>query len=150
MESDAYWLTDSQGTAIPLGGLNLTTRDYARFGRLLALNGLWEGKQIVSQAWIKAATTAQAGYLESGVETLGYGYQIWLPPAAQEGEFFCVGIYGQYIYINQTENVVIVKNSADKNFQDDLNSKQETMAFFREIVSSLKESNTTDFITSNY
>ncbi|MDD8059072.1 MULTISPECIES: hypothetical protein [Shewanella] len=48
MESDAYWLTDSQGTVFALGGLNVTTRDYARFGRLLLNNGEFNGKQIVS------------------------------------------------------------------------------------------------------
>lgn len=138
MESDGHWLTDSQGVAFALGGLNLTTRDYARFGRLLVHNGQWNGKQIVSESWIKLATTPQAEYLKSQKEKLGYGFQIWLPPEAEEGEFFCVGVYGQYIYINQQENIVIVKNSADKDFQDNLNSKQETIAFFREIVSSLK------------
>ncbi|RPA64091.1 class C beta-lactamase-related serine hydrolase [Shewanella frigidimarina] len=138
MESDAYWLTDSQGTAFALGGLNVTTRDYARFGRLLLNNGAFNGKQIVSAAWIKAATTPQADYLKPQKDKLGYGYQIWLPPEAQQGEFFCVGVYGQYIYVNQQHNVVIVKNSADFGFLDELNSKQETIEFFREIVASLE------------
>lgn len=138
MESDAYWLTDSQGTEFALGGLNITTRDYARFGRLLLNNGAFNGKQIVSAAWIKVATTPQADYLQPQVGKLGYGYQIWLPPEAEQGEFFCVGVYGQYIYVNQQHNVVIVKNSADLGFLDELNSKQETIAFFREIVASLE------------
>jgi hypothetical protein len=138
MQSDAYWLTDSQGSAFALGGLNLTTRDYARFGRLLLNNGAYNGQQIVSQTWIKAATTAQADYLQPQVDKLGYGYQIWLPPGAEAGEFFCVGVYGQYIYVNQQHNVVIVKNSADLGFQDSLISKHETIAFFREIVASLE------------
>jgi CubicO group peptidase (beta-lactamase class C family) len=138
MESDAYWLTDSQGTEFALGGLNVTTRDYARFGRLLLNNGAVNGKQIVSAAWIKVATTPQADYLQPQVGKLGYGYQIWLPPEAEQGEFFCVGVYGQYIYVNQQHNVVIVKNSADLGFLDELNSKQETIAFFREIVASLE------------
>lgn len=138
MESNADWIVDSKGAAFALGGLNVTTRDYARFGRLLVNNGQWDDKQLVSVDWIKAATTANAGYLESTKDKLGYGYQIWLPTLAEEGEFFCVGVYGQYIYVNQKESVVIVKNSADKLFQDELNSKQETMAFFREIVKSLK------------
>ena len=138
MESDAYWLTDSQGTAFALGGLNVTTRDYARFGRLLLNNGAFNGMQIVSAEWIKAATTPQAEYLKPQADKLGYGYQIWLPPEAEQGEFFCVGVYGQYIYVNQQHNVVIVKNSADLGFLDELNSKHETIAFFREIVASLK------------
>jgi len=137
MESDATWITDSQGAAFALGGLNVITRDYARFGLLLLNNGQWQGEQLVSQEWILAATTAQADYLKSAKNKLGYGYQIWLPPEAIAGEFFCVGVYGQYIYVNQQENIVIVKNSADKNFQDNRNSKQETIAFFREIVKSL-------------
>jgi len=138
MESDADWIVDSKGAAFALGGLNVTTRDYARFGSLLLNKGQWQGEQLVSQDWIKASTTAKADYLKSTKDKLGYGYQIWLPTLAEEGEFFCVGVYGQYIYVNQKENVVIVKNSADKLFQDELNSKQETMAFFREIVKSLK------------
>ncbi|GGP36422.1 hypothetical protein GCM10009347_00190 [Shewanella algicola] len=138
MESDAFWLTDSQGAEFALGGLNVTTRDYARFGRLLLNNGEFNGKQIVSAEWIKAATTPQADYLKPQTDKLGYGYQIWLPPQAQQGEFFCVGVYGQYIYVNQQHNVVIVKNSADLGFQDELISKHETIAFFREIVASLQ------------
>jgi CubicO group peptidase (beta-lactamase class C family) len=138
MQSNADWIIDSQGAAFALGGLNVTTRDYARFGRLLVQNGQWQDEQLVSQRWIQAATTAKAEHLKPTKEKLGYGYQVWLPTLAEKGEFFCVGVYGQYIYVNQKENVVIVKNSADKQFQDKLNSKQETIAFFRAIVSSLK------------
>jgi len=137
MESDAVWITDSAGAAFALGGLNVITSDYARFGRLLLNNGNWNGEQLVSQQWLKASTTAGADYLKSGKNKLGYGFQIWLPPEAIAGEFFCVGIYGQYIYVNQQENIIIVKNSADKNFLDSRNSKLETIAFFREIVASL-------------
>lgn len=138
MESDANWITDSKGAAFALGGLNVTTRDYARFGRLLVNQGESHGQQIISKQWLSDATTAQADYLKSSEGKLGYGYQIWLPPLAQPGEFFCVGVYGQFIYVNQQENIVIVKNSADKKFQDALNSKQETIAFFRAVVASLK------------
>lgn len=141
MEDDAAWIVDSKNTAFALGGLNARTRDYARFGRLLLNNGRWhqeqrDSQQLVSSQWIKEATTAGADYLKSGEGTLGYGYNIWLPPLAQPGEFFCVGVYGQYIYVNQQHDVVIVKNSADKLFMDGY-SKQETIAFFRAIVDSL-------------
>lgn len=142
MEGDAAWITDSKNNAFALGGLNARTRDYARFGRLLLNNGSWQNQQLVSQQlvsqqWIQEASTAGAEYLKSGDDTLGYGYQIWLPPLAQPGEFFCVGVYGQYIYVNQQQGVVIVKNSADKIFMDGY-SKQETIAFFRAIVDSLQ------------
>jgi CubicO group peptidase (beta-lactamase class C family) len=141
MENDAAWITDSKDTAFALGGLNASTRDYTRFGRLLLNNGRWESnqlasQQLVSEQWIQESSTAGAEHLKSGDNTLGYGYQIWLPPLAQPGEFFCVGVYGQFIYVNQQQGVVIVKNSADKLFMDGY-SKQETIAFFRAIVKSL-------------
>jgi CubicO group peptidase (beta-lactamase class C family) len=138
MESDAAWITDSHQSAFALGGLNVTTRDYARFGRLLVNSGNWNGSQLVSKDWIEAATTPGAEYLKPGKGKLGYGYQIWLPPQATPGEFFCVGVYGQFIYINQPENIVIVKNSADRDFMDSIGSKQETLEFFRAVVSLLK------------
>jgi len=137
MEGDAKWITDSTQTAFALGGLNLRTRDYARFGRLLLNNGRWNEQQIVSADWIKAATTPGSDYLKPAENTLGYGYQIWLPPRAIPGEFFCVGVYGQFIYVNQAKNIVIVKNSADRNFMESYGSKQETIEFFRAIVKSL-------------
>ena len=138
MEGDAAWITDAQGAAFALGGLNVRTLDYARFGRLLLNNGHWNGEQIVSVNWVSEATTASAEYLKPTKTKLGYGYQIWLPPLAIPGEFFFVGVYGQYIYINQQENIVIVKNSADKEFRDNIGSKQETIEFFRSVVESLK------------
>ena len=32
------------------------------------------------------------------------------------GDFFAVGIYGQYIYVNPSANLVIAKNAADREF----------------------------------
>jgi len=136
MEGDAQWITDSIGSAFALGGLNAQTRDYARFGQLLLNQGKWLDDTIVSDSWLTQATTAQVDYLAPNETELGYGYQIWLPTEAQQGEFFCVGVYGQFIYVNQQQGIVIVKNSADKGFMDGI-SKQETIAFFRAIVASL-------------
>ncbi len=136
MEGDADWILDSNSNAFALGGLNASTLDYARFGRLLLNKGRWQNEQLVSQKWIEESTTAGADYLKPSESKLGYGYQIWLPPLAQPGEFFCVGVYGQYIYINQQQGVVIIKNGADKHFMDGY-SKQETIEFFRAIVASL-------------
>ena len=38
---------------------------------------------------------------------------------AKVGEFLARGIYGQYIYINQPENIVIISTAADRNFKDE-------------------------------
>ncbi len=137
MESDAYWLTDSEGAAFALGGLNVTTRDYARFGRLYLNNGSWQGEEIIPAAWVKAATSPSSDYNKPGKNKFGYGFQWWLAPDARPGEFFAGGVYGQYIYVNQPENIVIVKNSADLGFMDERGSRHETISFFRAIADNL-------------
>lgn len=115
LEQDPLYITDGEGVAFVLGGLNLTTRDYARFAQMIARNGTWEGQQIVPADWIAQSTLPSAN-TPNGYD--GYGYQWWLAPTPQEGEFFARGIYGQFLYIDQVRDVVIAMNSADRNFRD--------------------------------
>lgn len=150
-ESDAYWLLDSGGMEWAFGGLNVTLRDYGRFGRLFLRRGQWSGEPIVPEAWARASVTPDAPRMMPGRNPaadsrLGYGYQWWIPEAAgAEGtgkpssEFLAIGVYGQYIYISPDDDVVIVKTSADRDFQtDDYESDFETLAAFRAIVKNLK------------
>jgi CubicO group peptidase (beta-lactamase class C family) len=113
LDSTPYYLTDGRGVAFVLGGLNMTTRDYARFGQLFLQDGAWEGQQIVPHDWVRASTAPTAP--TAGGAT-GYGYQWWIPADAADGEFFARGIYGQFIYINRPAGVVIAVNSADRGF----------------------------------
>lgn len=133
LEFAPYYVTDGAGTAFVLGGLNLTTRDYARFGQMFAQKGEWQGKQIVPAAWVEASTTASAP-TEPG--SIGYGLQWWVPQGAAAGEYMARGIYGQYIYIDTARNVVIATNAADRRFRDAGVSDQ-NIAIFREIAQSL-------------
>lgn len=132
-EYDAYYLTDGAGTAFVLGGLNLTTRDYARFGQMILQDGMYGGQQVVPPGWIAESTEASAP-TEPG--RIGYGYQWWIPKGAHAGEFMGRGIYGQYLYIDQAADVVIVVTAADRNFRepgvDDSN-----VEMFRRIAKSL-------------
>ena len=116
LEASPYYLTDGNGVAFVLGGLNLRTRDYARMGQMFLQNGAYNGQQIVPADWVAASTvpsapTAQGEY--------GYGYQWWMPKDGREGEFLARGVYGQYIYINRPLGVVIASNAADRKFRDE-------------------------------
>ncbi len=122
LERAPYYLTDGEGTDFVLGGLNLTTRDYARFGLMIAQGGRIAGRQVVPEAWV-AESTAQSAPAAAPTEpapiaALGYGYQWWLPPEAEEGEVFAIGIYGQYVYIDRARKTVIAVNAADRLFRD--------------------------------
>jgi len=139
-EADPYYLTDGFGTAFVLGGLNLRTRDYARFGLMFAQDGWLNGHQIVPKNWVRTSTENNAPVPAPEVAIkdeglLGYGFQWWLPPDATQGEFFAIGIYGQFIYVNRPQKAVVAINSADRNFKDgDGRITLENLALFRTIA----------------
>lgn len=132
-EAAPYYLTDGFGTDFVLGGLNTTTRDNARFAQMFADGGRWNGRQIVPASWVDASTAASADTLPG--ET-GYGYQWWIPWGSQTGQCLGRGIYGQYIYIDRVNNVVIATHGADRDFRDD-DVQVENELMFRTIAESL-------------
>src|SRR5262245_60634973 len=142
MEADGYWIVDSTGMERAYGGLNAIARDYAKIGELYRLNGKWDGKQIISESWVRASVTPDAPHLMPGDRGLsnsvfGYGYQWWVPEG-NEGEYTARGVYNQFVYINPPKRVVIVKLSANRRYgltNDEAGYRTlETMEFLRAIA----------------
>ncbi|MCC5964818.1 MAG: serine hydrolase [Natronohydrobacter sp.] len=134
-EADAFWSIDRQGQEFALCCLNATLRDYARFGRLYLDGGAREGVQIVPADWVAASVTPEAAHLQPGDNpasswTFGYGYKWWIPEDPQ-GDFAAIGVWGQYIYVDPGREVIIVKTSADPDFDE---NDHETLAAFRVIA----------------
>ena len=129
-EKAPYYLTDGYGVSFVLGGLNVTTRDYARFGQMIAQGGEWQGRQIVPRDWVEASI------IRSAPGGAGYGYQWWIADGAPAGEVNAQGIYGQYIWIDRARNVVIAVNAADRGFEDP-GVAEGNIALFRRIAAGL-------------
>ncbi|MEM7452553.1 MAG: serine hydrolase domain-containing protein [Pseudomonadota bacterium] len=104
MEADATWnLTESGGGEFGGCCINATLRDYGRIGLFALANGrLADGTEVLPAGWMAASTQPSDGYA-------GYGYFWWLDGP---GVFSASGIFGQGIYINRNENVVIAIHSA--------------------------------------
>ncbi len=140
-EGDARWLTDAHGTELAFAGLNMCTRDYARFGQLYLAKGRnLKGEQLLPAQWVHDSVTPRTAYLKPGrsmqfgQSELGYAYQFWIPQSA-EGEFMAIGVYGQFIYVNPARKVVIAKNSAYINYNDDGDRMEyEALEAFRAIA----------------
>jgi CubicO group peptidase (beta-lactamase class C family) len=115
LEQTPYYVTDGAGVAFVLGGLNLTTRDYARFGQMILQGGVYGDQQVVPADWIAASTAASAP-TKPGQQQ--YGYQWWRPADAHPGEFYGIGVYGQYLYFDKPRGVVIVSTGADRLFKE--------------------------------
>ncbi|MGB3408731.1 MAG: serine hydrolase [Jannaschia sp.] len=126
----AYFLTDGEGVAFVLGGLNMRTEDYARMGLLVEQEGVLNARQIVSQDWIAQSTQPSAN---TAPGELQYGFQWWMPPDARPGEIMAIGLYGQYVYVDQTRAVVIAVNATDPQFREDA-VRDEMIAMFRTIA----------------
>jgi CubicO group peptidase (beta-lactamase class C family) len=133
LDRDGYYITDGTGVAFVLGGLNFTTRDYARFGQMILQDGEYGGQQVVPAQWI-AESTRPSAPTEPG--EIGYGYQWWIPIGAHEQEFLARGIYGQYLYFDQARRVLIVMTAADRKFREQ-GIEQLNTEMFRRIAESL-------------
>lgn len=117
MEYDASWSLDKKknGMEKTFCCINARARDFAKIGRLYLDKGNWNGKQIVSEKWVEESTKIDT----TGGGVNYYKYQWWLPSTT--GDFMAEGILGQYIYVNPSENVVIVrmgKNNGRVNWSD--------------------------------
>ena len=113
MESDAtWWLESPDGLEVGGSGLSATLRDYGRFGLFLLGGGKAGGARILPEWWVADAGSPKV----VGGRTVDYGYMLWLMANASgtihEGAFEARGIFGQHIYVNPRERVVIVVWSA--------------------------------------
>jgi CubicO group peptidase (beta-lactamase class C family) len=109
MESDAtWWLESPDGLEIGGSGLSATLRDYGRFGLFLMNGGVAGGEKILPDGWMRDAGSSKS----IGGKRVDYGYMIWpfaaTPGSTNDGAFQALGIYGQHIYVNPRERVVIV------------------------------------------
>ncbi len=106
------WDTDNH--SIPIGGwgLKLTPREMAKLGYLFLHNGQWDGKQVVSSAWVQAATQKHTD--TDG--NLGYGYQWWIYD--KYGAYAALGRYGQTIFVVPDLNLVIVTTALSEDNHD--------------------------------
>lgn len=104
MEANANWnLTEPGGGEFGGCCINATLRDYGRLGLFALAEGrLKDGTETLPAGWMQRSTAPSKGYA-------GYGYFWWLD---RNGSFSASGIFGQGIYINPDESVVIALHSA--------------------------------------
>ena len=88
----------------------LSTRDMARLGQLMLQKGKWNGKQIISEEWVRKSTTAVTPVEKMNPEVMkygefGYAYMWWIWDDEEdklgvfEGAYTARGAYGQYITV---------------------------------------------------
>lgn len=107
MENCAYWLADEcSNLNIGGSGLSASLRDFARIGMLMLNDGKVGDKNLLSEEYVKNATSLLFPINEQGD---GYGYLWW---RFEDGSYAAFGIFGQMLYVNPHKNLVIAQMAA--------------------------------------
>ncbi len=107
---DYIWQQDPQGVAGGGDGLFLTTRDMAKIGYLFLKGGKWEGRQIISENWVRTSTSPK---INVDLDT-EYGYQWWIEPDANI--YRALGYGQQQINVLYEKDLIVIFTGMDINF----------------------------------
>ncbi len=114
---NVLWQKSPQGTVAGQGFLSICGRDMLKLGQLFLNGGSWQGLQIVSEKWSRAATKCRVKLSIEGHE--GYGYQWWCNSLEQGDKrfecYFASGNGGNKIYVLPFLDMVVVTASSAYN-----------------------------------
>lgn len=137
-EHDAVVTVDAVGFPMANGGMNVTLRDLARFGRVILDGGTGPtGQTVIPPGWIddirrggdRVAAAASMGEVHPKGS---YRNQFWIS-GDSHGCFYGIGIYGQYVWMDPSTDVVVAKVSSLPEADDDA-VWAEHVAFFTQLT----------------
>ena len=150
--------TDAAGNTIMDTFVQASCRDVARLGQLFLHRGSWNGRQVVSAAWVEEATGRPSQDIFPG-----YGLLWWLNragetrldhvdrdtvgstldlrgdqlvPGAPEDLFWAIGAYGQTLQVHPATDTVVVRLGTSPDFID-----HDTLVTATRIVTDALEAN---------
>ena len=119
----ADWEVNPQGINVGGWGLRVKTEDMAKLGLLYLQNGRWGDQQILSEEWVKAATSKQINTVEGAADpesdwAQGYGYQFW---QTTNNAFRGDGAFGQFIIVLPEKDAVVAMTANVQDMQQEIN-----------------------------
>jgi CubicO group peptidase (beta-lactamase class C family) len=118
VEIDGRRVQSVSGGAHWGGGVFISARDQARIGLMLARQGVWNGRRILSEAWIDRMR-------EPCPINRNYGYLFWLNtnralyPSAPERSYYARGAGGNLTWIDPENEIVAVLRWTDPPAMDE-------------------------------
>lgn len=111
-----FWERSSEGIEKGGWGLYLSPRSMAKIGEMMRLGGVYNGKRIISQAWISEMTQRKVNVPDE-IGPFDYGYHVWRHK--KTNAFLLNGMLGQNVLvIPETETVVVMTAEDAALFQD--------------------------------
>lgn len=111
MEQRGLWSIDHEGEGLEktFCCVSACARDFAKLGRLYLNLGNWNGKQIVSRAWVERSTASDT----SEGSAWNYQYQWWIV-SHERGDYMAAGHLGQFLYVHPRRGCIIVRLGKSK------------------------------------
>jgi len=114
---NVLWESAPNGAVAGQGFLSLCGRDMLKLGQLFLDDGVWRGRRIVSEQWVRAATECRVEL--PGDNHPGYGYQWWTGPFTVDSKsiacFFASGNGGNKIFVLPSLDMVVATASSAYN-----------------------------------
>jgi len=99
------WKRTYLGVIDTEGGLYLNGADLAKIGYLYLNDGVWDGKRLISAAWVRQSVTPA---IDTGWQGLKYGFKWWLQPGKDGKEYIWhgIGFGGQRLMVFPSEHLI--------------------------------------------
>ena len=126
-DADWFWDRDRAGHVLGFMGVNMRPDDYGRLGELMRRKGMWRGRRLLSQRFMREAVAPS--------ETNGcYGWLIWLNagqpcvgvritdrpvsdrrdmPELPADMYRFSGLFGQLVTVFPSQEIVVVRTGQD-------------------------------------
>ena len=99
------WYSDPQGSVTAGWGLCMSAKDMAVMGALVLDDGLYGGRRLISEKYIKDMLTPHIK-LGERFGFMNYGY-LWYKPYDDKEVYAAIGDSGNIVYVNKAENVSV-------------------------------------------
>ena len=103
-EKEWGWGVDDHGYYLGGYGMAMQPRDLVRFGYLYANHGTWDGRQVVSEEWVRESTTKNL----RATSWMDYGYLWWIHISDDPPIFEARGSGGQILSVIPSLDMAIL------------------------------------------
>ncbi len=110
MEDDTYYHLEAEHSKYPAYPFRMSARDMARVGQWFLQQGVWNGQQLISKAWVAESTKTYSENVRR--DGTGYSYLWWTGMYGNKNRNYSAqGVGNQAIIVYPDDNVVIVNRA---------------------------------------
>ncbi len=105
-----FWEMGPEGIEKGGWGIFASVESWAKLGQMMLDGGVFEGKRILSEQWVKESTSIQIN-TPLVIGNYNYGYQLWV--SRDSDVFLFNGMLGQNVWISPKNRTLVAVNSGN-------------------------------------